>query len=55
MVSNDLARTSKQIEAFKAAVPSATIVRLPKADHYVFNSNEVEVLHSIDMFMAKVP
>ena len=54
MISNDLARTAKQIDAFKTAVPSATIVRLPNADHYVFNSNEVEVLQSIDVFMAKV-
>ena len=55
MISNDLARTSKQIEALKTAVPSARIVRLPNADHYVFNSNEAQVLHAITAFLADLP
>ena len=55
MVANDQARTSRQIDAFKAAVPRAVIVSLPNADHYVFTSNEAEVLHSIDVFVAKLP
>ena len=37
-----------------AAVPNARIVELPAANHYVFVSNEADVLREITAFMAKL-
>jgi pimeloyl-ACP methyl ester carboxylesterase len=51
----DLARTTAQANAFEAGVPSAHVVRLPNADHYVFRSNEADVLREIDSFLAQLP
>ena len=38
----DVALVEKQAKAFGEGVPSARIVRLPGAHHYVFLSNETE-------------
>jgi pimeloyl-ACP methyl ester carboxylesterase len=53
--SNDLATCSAKSGALKAGIPSAQIVLLPNADHYVFNSNEEDVLREMNAFMAKLP
>lgn len=50
----DRAWCSAQADAFAAGVPSAHVVRIPNADHYVFNSNEAEVLRDMDDFLAKL-
>jgi len=50
-----LERTTKLANAFAAGVPSAKVVRLPNANHYVFRSNEAEVIHYIDEFLDKLP
>jgi non-heme chloroperoxidase len=50
-----LAEKSAQANAFEAAIPSAHVVRLTNADHYVFRSNEVDVLREINAFAAKLP
>jgi non-heme chloroperoxidase len=55
MTASDLARTSAQANAFEAGVPSAHVVRLPNADHYVFNSNEADVLREMNTFLATLP
>jgi pimeloyl-ACP methyl ester carboxylesterase len=52
MKASDLATTSAQANAFESGVPSARVVRLPNADHYVFNSNEADVLHEMNTFLA---
>lgn len=44
-----------QIEAFARQVPHAKIVRLPKASHMVFRSNEAEVLREIRSFADALP
>jgi non-heme chloroperoxidase len=36
-------------------VPSAKVVRLPNANHYVFRSNEAEVLQAMNDFLGKLP
>jgi hypothetical protein len=36
-------------------VPSAKVVRLPNANHYVFMSNEADVLKEINAFVANLP
>ena len=51
----DRAWCSAQADAFAAGVPSAHVVRLPNADHYVFNSNEADVLREMNTFLAKLP
>jgi non-heme chloroperoxidase len=43
----DGARTEAQAKAFETGVPSARVVRLSHADHYVFNSNEGDVLREM--------
>lgn len=55
MVAADLAHTSALANAFEAGVPSARVVRLPNADHYVFNSNEADVLREVNIFLAGLP
>ena len=40
-----------QVEAFRKAVPSARIVVLPHANHFVFRSNEADVLREIHAFL----
>jgi hypothetical protein len=50
--SADLARITPQINAFERGVPTARVVRLPHANHYVFRSNEADVLREIHAFIA---
>jgi alpha-beta hydrolase superfamily lysophospholipase len=54
-VAADLERTTNLSNAFAAGVPSAQVVRLPNANHYVFNSNEAEVLRAMNDFLDKLP
>jgi pimeloyl-ACP methyl ester carboxylesterase len=41
-----------QVKAFESGVPSAHVVRLARANHYVFISNESDVLREIRAFLA---
>jgi non-heme chloroperoxidase len=51
----DAVFTEEHAEALKAVVPAAHIVRMPNADHFVFNSNESEVLREVDKFIDGLP
>jgi pimeloyl-ACP methyl ester carboxylesterase len=51
----DLARTTKLANTFETGVPSAHVVRLAHASHYIFNSNEADVLREINAFTATLP
>jgi pimeloyl-ACP methyl ester carboxylesterase len=42
----------EQIEAVEAGMPLARVVRIPNADHYVFRSNEADVLREINAFLG---
>jgi pimeloyl-ACP methyl ester carboxylesterase len=44
-----------QIAAVEADYPNARIVRLPYANHYVFRSNQADVLREIDAFIDSLP
>lgn len=44
----------KQAKAFENGVPSARVARLPGAHHYVFLSNEADVLREIRAFVARL-
>jgi pimeloyl-ACP methyl ester carboxylesterase len=52
---NDEAITGAQAKAFESGVPSARIVRLPHANHYVFLSNEADVLREMNAFLGSLP
>jgi len=54
MAAADLAHTSALANAFETGVPSAHVVRLPNADHYLFRSNEAEVLGEMNLFLARL-
>jgi non-heme chloroperoxidase len=55
IVAEDTFTTSRQAEAFAAGIPSAHVVRLANADHYVFRSNEADVIRDINAFLSKLP
>jgi non-heme chloroperoxidase len=50
----DLETTGRQAAAFEKAAPSARVVRLPHANHYVFRSNEEDVLREVNSFLAGI-
>ena len=47
--------TGAQAKAFEEGVPTARVVRLPHARHYIFRSNEADVLREINGFIAGLP
>jgi len=51
----DSAGQEAQAKAFEAGLPSARVVRIPHADHFVFLSNEAEVLREIQAFLHSLP
>ncbi len=48
-------RAQRSIELFQRDLPHAQLVRVQRADHYVFLSNESEVLHAMNAFIASLP
>jgi len=46
--------TGMQATAFEKGLPTARVVRIPHADHYVFRSNEADVLRYMDAFVAEL-
>jgi pimeloyl-ACP methyl ester carboxylesterase len=51
----DLERQTRLANAFEAGIPLAKVIRLPNADHYIFRSNEAEVLRAMNDFLGKLP
>jgi pimeloyl-ACP methyl ester carboxylesterase len=49
------ATAGAQAKAFERGVPSARVVRLPHANHYVFQSNEADVLREMNAFIGGLP
>lgn len=47
--------TEAQVRAFARGVPQARVVRIPRADHFVFRSHEAEVLRQIREFISALP
>lgn len=47
--------TGEQAKAFESGLPSAHVVRLPHANHYVFVSNEADVLREMNAFLSSLP
>jgi len=55
IVKEDGVRCTAQADAFQSGIPSAHIVRLRNADHYVFKSNEADTLREMNAFIATLP
>lgn len=55
MVAKDVALVSEQADAFQAGNPQARVVRIANANHFVFRSNEADVLREMNDFIAKLP
>jgi non-heme chloroperoxidase len=51
----DAKETGSQAKAFEGGLPTARVVRLPNADHFVFRSNEADVLREMNAFLSKLP
>ena len=43
-----------QAKAFEAGLPTARVVRVPRANHYVFLSNEADVLREMETFIGSL-
>jgi pimeloyl-ACP methyl ester carboxylesterase len=54
-LARDAALVEKQAKAFEVGVPAARVVRLPHSNHYVFISNESDVLREINGFIGDLP
>jgi pimeloyl-ACP methyl ester carboxylesterase len=54
LVADDTARCTAWADAFSRGVPSAHVVRIPNADHYVFNSNEADVVREMNAFLSSL-
>jgi len=52
MEAKDLRVTERQVKAFETQVPSARVVRMPHASHYVYRSIEAQVLQEMDACVA---
>jgi pimeloyl-ACP methyl ester carboxylesterase len=52
---HDEATTGAQARAFEQGVPSARVVRIPHAGHFVFRTNEADVLREIAAFIGSLP
>jgi non-heme chloroperoxidase len=52
--SRDKEQTGALVDAFEKGAPSARVVRLPYADHYVFFTNEADVLREMRAFIGSL-
>jgi len=52
LIADDKARCTAWANAFSHGVPSARIVLIPNADHYVYLSNEAQVVAEMKAFLA---
>lgn len=51
----DAANSGAQARAFEMGLPSARVVRFSNADHWVFRSNEADVLREMNAFLGSLP
>jgi non-heme chloroperoxidase len=54
LIADDKARCSRWADNFRKGVPSARIVMIPNADHYVYLSNEGQVVIEMNAFLEKL-
>ena len=54
MVARDVELVSEQADAFQRGNPQARVVRIANANHFVFRSNEADVVREMNDFIAKL-
>ena len=54
LISDDKARCTRWAENFRRGVPSAHIILIPNADHYVYLSNGPRVVTEMNAFLADI-
>jgi non-heme chloroperoxidase len=54
VIANDRETTTAQADAFRNGVPSAQVILIPHASHFIFKSNEAEVVKDMNAFLARV-
>jgi non-heme chloroperoxidase len=54
LIADDKARCTAWADAFRRGVPTAHIVLIPNADHYVYLSNKAQVVAEMNAFLAKL-
>jgi non-heme chloroperoxidase len=54
LIANDTARCTAWANAFRRGVPSARVVLIPNADHYVYLTNETQVIAEMNEFLASL-
>src|SRR6201996_8376578 len=54
LIADDKARCTAWADNFKHGVPGARIVMIPNADHYVYLSNEAQVVAAMNAFLASL-
>ncbi len=47
----DIQRVGSQADAFERGIPQARVVRIAHASHFIFNSNEQDVLREVRLFL----
>ena len=52
---DDAASVGSQADALQCAIPTARIVRIPHATHYIMGSNEAQVLSELNAFIDRLP
>jgi non-heme chloroperoxidase len=55
LIADDKLRCTQRADAFAHGVPTARIVMIPNADHYVYLSNEAQVVAEMNAFLATLP
>jgi non-heme chloroperoxidase len=54
LIADDRARCNRWAENFRQGVPTARIVLIPNADHYVYLTNDAQVVAEMTAFLAKL-
>jgi non-heme chloroperoxidase len=54
LIADDSARCTAWANAFRRGVPSARVVLIPNADHYVYLTNETQVIAEMNEFLASL-
>ena len=54
LIADDTARCNAWADAFARGVPTARVVRIANADHFVYRSNEAEVVREMNNFLSKL-
>jgi non-heme chloroperoxidase len=54
LIADDTGRCTAWANAFRRGVPSARVVLIPNADHYVYLTNETQVIAEMNEFLASL-